>query len=152
MGGKKQHYRANLSLQLMWNSNIKWIYNKTGSGQSKVFTPVRLILTQALLATLKKVCVSCMRKFWDQHLIKKNYENAPGDFYVVTKRTIWLKLTFSSLFQHAHHKSLTCFKDANLRYSTENFKTPNILHVVFCNLLQIDVTKILGPFQAMMNF
>ena len=68
--------------------------NRVWSGQS---TTDLQNLTRALLATFKKVFVSGMRDFEDQRLMKKP-KKAHCDFYVVPKRRIRLKLTFSSLF------------------------------------------------------
>jgi len=51
-------------------------------------------VTQALLAKFKKSVYPVCGIFEDQFLMKKPH----GDFYLVPKRRIWLKLTFSNLF------------------------------------------------------
>ena len=55
-------------------------------------------LTEALLATFKKSVYPVSGIFEDQLLIKKQKKER-GDFYLVPKRRIWLKLTFSNLLE-----------------------------------------------------
>ena len=136
----------------MWNSNIQCIYNRTGYGQSKVLTPVLQNLKLAQLVTFKKSVYPVCPILRSTFNVKAKRIIAYVDFYVVPKCRVWLKLKCSSLFNTLFRKTLTYFKDANLRYWTKNVKTPKILHIVFCNLSQIDVTKMLCPFHAMNNF
>ena len=141
----------------MSNRNVKWIYNNTVYDQSKVFIPILQNLTRALLALLAtfKKSVSPVCGYLRSTLMKKKEEKKLLNmtiFLCSSKTQNSAKNNIFQPFLHANQTSLTCFEDANLRYWTVNFKTPKILHVVCCNLSQIDVTKMLRPFQAMINF
>ena len=87
MHAKKQH-KIDLQQNSIWSE--KSIYPN----------PAKFYTSAARTAgNILKVSVSCMRDFKINFNEKANKINAHGDFfYVLQKRRIWLKQTFSILF------------------------------------------------------
>ena len=77
--------------------------------------------------------------FEDQLFMKSPRNNCTGCIFFMSVQNA------DFAFQHAHLKCLTGSEDI-LFYN--NFRNPKILHVVCLNPSQIDITKTLQPFQA----
>ena len=69
-------------------------------------------------------------------------------YYVGPKRWYWLTFTFSSLSSMLIWNAKLFPKVPFSKYFLVDFRNPKILHVACHNLSQIDVTKTLRPFQA----
>ena len=96
-----------------------------------------------------------MNGLWGSMVLKINFSWKSQEinytwciFYVGPIRWSWLNLTFSSLFSTQIWNARLLQRVALLRLLLDVFRNPKILHVTCHNLSQIDVTKTLCLFQA----